>query len=754
MSQDGSIAARISAPVLSLVRQMDWMRGLRAAVALSAPLVLGDVLDIPNLGWAALGGFEAILADSGGSYRTRMGSLLTLSVAGAAGVFVGSLTGGTLQWALPVTLLWCFIWSYLAVLGQPFTSAGVLVQVVFICGIGAPAANWHEALSLALLLLAGGAWATLLSLFLWPLDAYRPARAAVSDCYAELASFLGSVVELSAREKQRASLWHRLAQHHQYRIRRAVERGWHAVATVRAEHLADTSRGRNLVVLLETADLLIARTVALAEQMEAQTAAESAASSSCITRGISGLEDLRQAELWVASLLVRHHGETTDSARSKLGEMQQLPRSLEGCLDDADAFGRFLLSQIAEFATLLETAVDNTAQLRLGRPARISHLPAFSVGHSGYVYARLGELRQGWNLDLLAANLTRDSLTLRHSVRVALVCGLDVCLISLMHTNHGYWLLMTSLIVLQPHVSGTLRRSLERIGGTVGGGILAALLAMTLHSELTTAAVLFPLSLLALALMPVSYAAFAFFLTPTFVLAWMPSPGDWSLALVRVGNTIVGAVISVVAMKLLFPAYERERAPQILRASLTADRSYLAELAAAWRSRSRASRILANARRRAGLAHNDTEESVERLLSETWPRRIPFAQFATAFVTYLRRFAQSVTTLTTLDDEWEWKQSGRVQTRLQLLDERMRWLEESMSSEPGALDSPWPEPASDPLQPALATVDHFGERQLERLERQTGVLHRQLLSLRDHGWLPGTKMAGISAPATRKESPN
>ncbi len=35
----------------------------------------------------------------------------------------------------------------------------------------------------------------------------------------------------------------------------------------------------------------------------------------------------------------------------------------------------------------------------------------------------------------------------------------------LLHIDHGYWLLMTSLIVLQPHVSGTLRRGLERIGG-------------------------------------------------------------------------------------------------------------------------------------------------------------------------------------------------------------------------------------------------------------------------------------------------
>jgi len=224
----------------------------------------------------------------------------------------------------------------------------------------------------------------------------------------------------------------------------------------------------------------------------------------------------------------------------------------------------------------------------------------------------------------LTANFTPKSLGLRHAARVSLVCGLDVAIIFLLHIDHGYWLLMTSLIVLQPHVSGTMRRSLERIGGTVAGGILAAVLAIALHSQLATAAVLFPLALFALAILPVSYAAFAFFLTPTFVLAWLPWSGDWQLAIVRTINTIVGALISLLAMTFFFPAYERDRAPQFLRASIAADRRYLAELAETWKTptlgRSRSSRLLANARRAAGLAHNDTEESLERLLAETWPK--------------------------------------------------------------------------------------------------------------------------------------
>ncbi len=735
---------------LALASQMDWFRGLRAGVALCAPLVLGDLAGIPNLGWAALGGFEAILADTGGPYRARMASLATLSLGGAAGLFLGSVTGSNLLLALPTTILFCFLWSYLAVLGAPFNSAGLLVQVIFICGIGAPAANWHEALHNALLLLAGGAWAAVLSLLLWPLDAYRPARHAVAACYDELASFLDSITELAARSRKSPALWHRLAQHHQYRIRRAVEQGWQSVAAIRAEHQSETAQGHDLVVLLEHADLLIARTIALAEHLEAQPAPDA-----CNPRSLAGLADLRAAELFVAGLLTRR-GQTAAAAQSQRLALERLPAALTACASESGAGTRFLLAQVTVAASLLDTAIESAALLRLGPAAAFKRLPGRStgrsIGHFGYVYARLAELRQGWRptrvLDQLRANFSRKSLLLRHAARVSLVCGLDVAIILALHIDHGYWLLMTSLIVLQPHVSGTMRRSLERIGGTVAGGILAAVLAVALHSQLATAAVLFPLALLSLAILPLSYAAFAFFLTPAFVLAWLPYSGDWQLAAVRTGNTIAGALISLLAMAFLFPIYERERAPEFLRASLAADRRYLAQLAENWLARTRtgSGRLLANARRSAGLAHNDTEESLERLLAESWPRRRPFAQFVAAFVTYLRRFAQSVTTLTTLDGEWHWKLSSSVQSRLALLDMRMAWLEAQTAPEPAP--TPWPEPASTAFESGISPQDHPGERQLERLERQAEVLHRQLQTLRNHGWIPGALHAPPPRPPT------
>ncbi|WP_348265090.1 FUSC family protein [Telmatobacter sp. DSM 110680] len=726
----------------SLARQMDWFRGLRAAVALCTPLVIGDLAGLSILGWAALGGFEAILADTGGPYRSRLASLATLSFGGAAGLFLGCVAGRSLVWAVPVTIAFCFFWSYLAALGPPFSSAGLLVQVIYICGIGAPPANWTTALSWSIALFAGGVWAAVLSLLLWPLDAYRPARLAVADCYNELASFLGSVYDLATREETNRltpapALWHRLAQHHQYRIRRAVEHGWQAVANAQGERQADSTRARQFVVLLEHADLLIARTVALAEHLEAQAANQSG--SKCFQRGLESLSDLRSAERWIATLLTRRRSLTVAHARAKWREMDRLPHYLAGCLNSSDPNDSFLLAQVAESASVLQSSIESASLLRLGQSPEVSSDPASTTALAEHVDQRLRQSRLRPNLDLLAANFAFSSLTLRHALRVTVVCGLDVALILLLHIDHGYWLLLTSLIVLQPHVSGTLRRGLERIGGTVGGGIFAAILAVLLHNQLVIAAVLFPLSLLAIAVLPISYAAFAFFLTPAFVLAWLPYSGDWQLALIRILNTFAGAVISIIAMMFLFPIYERDRAPAFLRASLAADRNYLEQLLAAWRGDSSSPRSLASARRRAGLAHNDTDESLQRLLAESWPRRLPFAHFATAFVTYLRRFAQSVTTLTALQGESGWKQSAAVQNQLNLLRKRLQWLDAQLDPQNQVPDSTWPEPDHGTIL-IIPAEEHPGERQLERMSRQTEIMRRQLKSLRDSGWLLGSNL--------------
>jgi uncharacterized membrane protein YccC len=737
MASFGDLKERLSD--LSWLKRMDWFRGLRAATAISSPLLLGDVLQQPQLGWAALGAFEAIVADKGGPYRSRIASLALLTLGGASGCLLGSLVAGHLAYAILATVVWCFAWTYLIVLGEPFASCSVLIQVIYVCGLGAPTDDVRIALARSGFLVLGGLWAMLLSLFLWPIDPYRPARFAVSDLYRELASFLGSIHELNLRKQVRPALWHRLARHHQSRIRRQLELARHAVSSVRAESAAETLRGRSLVVLLESGDMLLARSVALAEYME-MTANEDA--SPCTMRGKSALLLLEQAESWIAEALRRKLDHIEQFCGEYQGRLRRIPLEMAQCMSPEDLPGQFLLNQLRDATQLLDTSLESATTVRTGRDREGADVagdtPATKTEALPHPY-KPRRIR----LEQLVANWKTDSLLFRHAARVAVVCGANVYVLRWSHISYGYWMMLTSLIVLQPHVGGTFRRSLQRIGGTVSGGIFAALLAVFLHSQLITALVLFPLAFCALAVMPLSYTLFCFFLTPTFVLAFLPYVGDWQLAGVRILDTIFGALIAMAAMAVLWPALERRRFGFQLQRSLRANQRYLDALMAQWSDPQAGDAAVAAARRAIGLAHNDTEDSLDRLrLEPSWTSRgglrggARATEAAIAFVAYLRRFGQSITTLASLPGEEAWKRSSRVAEKLRLMRQGLEDLDRALGGD--VVD--WAEFAGkfNPGEEDLEDQGSSGQRQLARMERQITVMQRSLVAMVRGGLVSGT----------------
>ncbi len=158
-------------------------------------------------------------------------------------------------------------------------------------------------------------------------------------------------------------------------------------------------------------------------------------------------------------------------------------------------------------------------------------------------------------------------------------------------------------------------------------------------------ALVFVFALLSVALLPLNYAAFSVFLTPSFVLLAEASTGDWHLAGVRILNTVLGGGLALAGSQLLWPSPESERLPAYLAQTITALRKYLALVIQRFDDRSEdASRALREARRQVGLAILNAEESFQRLLGE---HRGPAEALAPAMtlLTYTRRFTASIAAL-------------------------------------------------------------------------------------------------------------
>src|ERR1700733_68026 len=111
-----------------VLSRLQWKRGLRAGVAVAAAMVVCQMLGKP-VGWAALGGFEAILVDNGGPYRSRLTNILPV-----LGGVVGAVSSTPLAIAFVVTAAFCFVIAFARVISQAVPSTSVIIIVLYFAG--------------------------------------------------------------------------------------------------------------------------------------------------------------------------------------------------------------------------------------------------------------------------------------------------------------------------------------------------------------------------------------------------------------------------------------------------------------------------------------------------------------------------------------------------------------------------------------------------------------------------------------------
>ena len=207
-----------------------------------------------------------------------------------------------------------------------------------------------------------------------------------------------------------------------------------------------------------------------------------------------------------------------------------------------------MLDRLQQSAQSVRQALFDAAELPAGAASSSAAAPA----------------RQAWNT--LRQNLRLESDALRHALRVGIGATLAVALSRSFAVNHGYWMSLTLVFILQPYFAATWQRTVERVLGSVAGAIGASLLGLLLSTPLSVALAVLPIALGTFAARTVNYALFTFFLTSQFVLVshiQQPDLHEPELAALRF-NSVLGAVLALLIGFLLWP----EKAPRELAGAL------------------------------------------------------------------------------------------------------------------------------------------------------------------------------------------
>jgi uncharacterized membrane protein YccC len=564
----------------------------------------------------AIGAWLVTLCDVGGAYATRARAMLTMTVGGVLVCLLAGAVSSHFALAVLVMLVLGTGLSLLRVLGDVGAKVGSLLVVLLALTLGARSQDFHAVVVQALLFGAGGLASTTLALLFWRVHPYKPARLAVARSLHALADVLDELRLLirPGAEKEPWDAWIRSSPR---RVRAAIEAAREALLATRRGRIAGSTTGDRLQIIVEEVDGIFEAAIALGDQLEHCATRPGELSAEEVERSLAAIvAELRR--LAEATIDPRLHAAATriDPAGARLGA-------------DVPSRGAILRS----IATIVQSLEVTAAAVALLPGAAVASLPRDADREDAVDVARR-------TLAMLRAHLTPGSHAFRHAARVGITTAAALLLTALLPLRHGLWVVLAAAVSLQPSYSATWFRAVQRLAGTAAGAALVALLAGVAPHPALMIALIATTTFAAIALMPLNYFYYAFFLTPAFVLFAEIAEGRQDLASARVLDTLVGGVLAVVGASLFWRRADDQLLLRELAVAVERERVFVGCALARLAGDSEGSGAeLAEARRQVGLANNNAEDTLQQLLAAgSTPRHEALA----VVLTYVRRITATI----------------------------------------------------------------------------------------------------------------
>lgn len=546
---------------------------LRNSLSIVLPLGICIAMGQTTIGLAiASGALNVVFSDRPGPYRLRLERMLFASLGAAVSAFAGFMLGGHPALIIPAAGIWAFCCAMLVCLGPAATQVGTGALVVFVITATRPTPFW-DALGAAGLFFAGGCIATLFAVMAWPLLRYRPERMAVADIYRQLSELARSRTTASGAIPVTESLNEvqnlLLGRHH------ATGRAMEAFYVL--TQLAERIRMEILVLTDER------------KRLDYPELNEVLRHAAIVLRGIS---------------VALYRGRPPQAAEEALAGFEKAVRAFdEKCR--------------AGSGTTNARHIADARALGLGGQLRTAVRNSNYAGSMGEERALLTDaklprsLQPGEPLGILRANLSWSSVAFRHAVRCMICLVVAESIAQFANLPQGYWMPMTTAIVLKPEFGNTLSFGLLRTIGTFLGAIVAtAVVHLGLSGPLELVALIGIFYFAFRRLVTVHYGIAVSLLTAVVVLLLSLEGVQPGQAIFDRGlNTLLGSCLAM-ATYMIWPTWERGRERTMIADMLAAYSAYFMAVLSHDQTQCDEARVTARYRR------TNVIGSLERLRSE------------------------------------------------------------------------------------------------------------------------------------------
>jgi uncharacterized membrane protein YccC len=526
-----------------------------AAVPVAAMMALGTLIHQPvaavTLGVGAM--LVGVAWRAGpGPVTPPLGTMSAAALMLALSTVIGSVTGRWPWLHLVVLFGFCLVAGLATTLGRRGAVVGVQTLIAFIV-FGRFPESLIGGIRLAALVLAGGAAQTLFAALVATPLAWRRQRRGLAAAYVALTQVAEQMTSSGVMAAEALD---------------AADQALAAPALFGDPELAGlvtlVAEGRRMRLELLVLSAALARARGAVSRGD-----ESPTVTLLISETETSLGVLAQTLAQIATCLTEGDAaavEALDRSAAALKRWSDGRASLQTPLLEARMAALGGQVRAAARQTLAITASAST------RPgARV-----WALGRPHLLGSRLGLVTVATDVQRMRAAASLSSPAGRHALRLAVVVAGMELLTQRLALPRAYWAVVAAATVLRPNFGATFTRGAERVLGTLGGVVVATLIAVAINP--TGWGIVATIGILAAVTFTVfgaSFAAGVAGLTAMIVfLLHAVSPDSVTVALDRGLDTAVGGLIGLGAY-VLWPTWSSDALPQDLRTLIRAQRDYL-----------------------------------------------------------------------------------------------------------------------------------------------------------------------------------
>jgi len=539
--------------------------GVRITVEILLPALVFAQLGFFPIGLAvSTGALLTSIVDTPGPVAHKRNAMLVCTL---AVTLVSLVTGFAREnvFALGAEIaLACFFFSMLNVYGNRAGALGTAALLAMILVMDRPM-TLNERLIESSLVFAGGLWYTALSLLFSVIQPYRPAQRALGECLRQTAAFLRIKADFYKPDTDLDALYRKLlAQQAVVSDRQDAVRE----LLFKTRQIVNDSTGTGRLLVLSFTELVDIYEAIQAIHYDYAKLRERFRDTGVLDH-VAGIIARYADDLDALALSVQSNADAPPSpdVSDELAQLKDRIESLQASETERDALEKI----IANLFQLHERLTDLTDYFN----DRVAAPPP----QSRHYYARFAP-QQDYDPRILLDNLTMQSNVFRFALRMALACLFGFGFSKAFpHGQHGYWILLTIVIILKPAFSLTRQRNYERILGTVIGGAVGVLFLRYVQNETAEFVFLVVCMLGAYTMTRINYIAMVIFMTPyVLILFHFLGLGYMDVAEERLLDTVIGCVTAIAAGYLLFPTWESEQLTAYMREMLRVNINYLQKL--------------------------------------------------------------------------------------------------------------------------------------------------------------------------------